>query len=134
MRRARLWGGLVVAGLLSACDEKSCGGGGGAAASKGGGSFNASSLSAPAPAKLGRPDCKSGMCPIKPPAALEKSGADRFVGPAGAEESPLASLEQGAARLARKFDGAADAPSAPAPAMSSRPGWVCDGNSCRRVP
>lgn len=132
MKLLRLAGILLLGGLLSACDEKSCGGGGAAAAASKG-AFNASNLSAPEPAKLGRPDCKSGMCPIKPPAALEKSGADRFVGAAPVETGSLASLEGGAARLARQFDGAAEAPVS-APVKSSRPGWICDGNSCRRAP
>lgn len=122
---------LLLASTLSACDEKSCGGGGG-----GGAGFNASNLSAPEPAKLGRPDCKSGMCPLQASAnAAEKSGADRFVGAAAPDGASLTSLESGAARLARQFDGSADAPApVSAPVKSSRPGWICDGNSCRRAP
>lgn len=123
----------MLASTLSACDEKSCGGGG-AAASKAG--FNASNLSAPEPAKLGRPDCQSGMCPLQASEkAVKAAGADRFVGAAPADSGPLTSLEGGAARLARQFDGAGSAPPpVSAPAKSSRPGWICDGNSCRRAP
>lgn len=103
---------LLLASTLSACDEKSCGGGGGGGGAAG---FNASNLSAPEPAKLGKPDCKGGMCPLQAPAkALEKTGADRFVGAAPSEDGSLPSLEGGAARLARQFDGS------------------CENGSCRR--
>lgn len=133
MTPRRLLGLLLLVSTLCACDEKSCGaGGGGAAASKAG--FNASKLSAPEPAKLGRPDCKSGMCPLQASAkAVEKSGADRFVGAAPSDDGSLTSLEGGAARLARQFDGS-DLYADPAPAKSSRPGWTCEGGSCRRKP
>lgn len=135
MTARRILGLLILASTLSACDEKSCGGGGGAAAAASGGSFNASKLSAPEPAKLGKPSCKSGMCPLEAPAAASAAGADRFVGPAPSESGPLTSLEGGAARLARQFDGAGAAPDpVAAPSKSSRSGWVCDGNTCRRVP
>lgn len=131
MTARRLLGIVLLSSTLSACDEKSCGGGGGGGAA----GFNASNLSAPEPAKLGRPDCKSGLCPLQASAqAVEKSGADRFVGAAPAEGPSLSSLEGGAARLARQFDGSAAAPApVAAPAKSSRPGWICDGNSCRRA-
>lgn len=123
---------LLLASTLTACDEKSCGAGGAAAASSGG-SFNAAKLSAPEPAKLGKPGCKSGMCPLEAPA--KAAGADRFVGAAPSESGPLTSLEGGAARLARQFDGAGTAPEpVAAPSKSSRPGWICDGNTCRRAP
>lgn len=130
MTPRRLLGLLLLASSLSACDEQSCGGGGGAAAAKGGGgSFNASNLSAPEKAKLGSPDCKSGMCPIKAPAGAQLSQT------AGDAPSSIASLEQGAARLARQFDGAGvTADPVAAPAKSSRPGWICDGQTCRRAP
>lgn len=121
----------MLASSLSACDEKSCGGGGGAAASKAG--FNASSLSAPEPAKLGRPGCKGGMCPLQASEkAVKETGADRFVGAAPSDSGALTSLEGGAARLARQFDGGGEAVAPPV--RSTRSGWICDGTSCRRAP
>lgn len=128
---------LAACSLLSGCFEESCGGGGGGgsgAAMKTGGGFNASNLSAPEPAKLGKPSCPTGTCPFKQGDRAVES-ASRVVGAAAPERAggALASLESGASRLARTFDGAGDAP-APAVPASSRPGWVCDGDSCRRVP